>query len=481
MMQVTDLFKICGPKEKTTSKSRGFSFVNSSPPEPSVYDEAMAMLSAALTIYIFADLRDLARGGAASFSLEESEAPLGAEKMIEMIKANKEALMASGSYDDLESRLRTLARLHGEQEKKGILDTVLGKNGGKEAQLVEFVDVDSQRCLVHGITINSELKRVTVTFRGSVTKNDFIADSKVVQIKVENPVHVLNEKCAETINIHAGFYGYLFRKDKKSNKTRIEEILDSVKDHLRQNPGFKLYCTGHSLGGALCTLFSFYAASDEDIIRLVTGPIRVYSIASPYVGNVKFLLAFQALERLKRLQHLRIANAEDVVTHMPFVAPKVGMLSPILALTTGAVNLYKHSGIKLHLNSTTPSYKLYYIQDQSTDDQYAKEIAAIFEDGKNLLKSLKLAIFNKDAATVVKYHSCEEYEVRLQVCKEYFESKTLNDLYSDKGIVGNVLDPNYEPKVMLTASERISRISGSPSLRETFKSGFGFSKKAEST
>ena len=49
----------------------------------------------------------------------------------------------------------------------------------------------------------------------------------------------------------------------------------------------------------------------------------MHSVASPNVGNVKFLLAFQALERMKRLQHLRIANAEDVVTHLPFIAPKV--------------------------------------------------------------------------------------------------------------------------------------------------------------
>lgn len=85
----------------------------------------------------------------------------------------------------------------------------------------------------------------------------------------------------------------------------------------------------------MSSLFGFHAAADEEITQLTTGPVRVFSVASPFVGNAKFLLAFQALERVKRLQHLRIANAEDIVTHMPFVAPKLGLVSPIMALAQG--------------------------------------------------------------------------------------------------------------------------------------------------
>jgi hypothetical protein len=159
-------------------------------------------------------------------------------------------------------------------------------------------------------------------------------------------------------------------------------------------------------GGALSSLFGFYAAADNEIINLTQGrPVRVFSIASPYVGNTKFLLAFQGLERAQRIQYLRIANAEDVVTLMPVISPKIGALSPLLALKQGAASLYKHCGIKLHLNPVIPEtnekqiYQLSYPQDHSSDEHYAKEIERIIEDGKNFFSSMK-----KDVATITKYH-----------------------------------------------------------------------------
>ena len=101
------------------------------------------------------------------------------------------------------------------------------------------------------------------------------------------------------------------------------------------------------MGGALCTLFGFYAAADEEMSALTKGPIVVYSIASPYVGNWKFRSSFQELERKRRIQHLRIANLEDMVTNMPFAALKLTALSPLLSAFQGAGNLYKHVGIRL--------------------------------------------------------------------------------------------------------------------------------------
>lgn len=37
----------------------------------------------------------------------------------------------------------------------------------------------------------------------------------------------------------------------------------------------------------------------------------------------------------------------------------------------------------------------------------------------------------------------------------------MEELYSDKAIVGDVLDKGYKPTVMLTAVERISMLKGS--------------------
>eukprot|EP00555_Chaetoceros_dichaeta_P014941 CAMPEP_0198256354 /NCGR_PEP_ID=MMETSP1447-20131203/6289_1 /TAXON_ID=420782 /ORGANISM="Chaetoceros dichaeta, Strain CCMP1751" /LENGTH=538 /DNA_ID=CAMNT_0043942983 /DNA_START=79 /DNA_END=1695 /DNA_ORIENTATION=+ len=484
-MAMLDCLNICGPTESFTdreSTDRGASFTNA-PPPPSIFDDAATMICAALSVYVFADLRELARDSKTGISLEDFTPPMTLVEVMQSIETNKEALkesMSPAAYEEMEEMSRTMVQLHS-IKNGGIMNAILGKS--EESLLVEFVDIEAQKRLVHAITLNRSLKRITIAFRGSATKNDFITDSKIAQIKVDNPVHVLDKRLPTTINIHSGFQGYLFAKNTETGKTRIEEILDSTKNLLRENPGYQLYCTGHSLGGALSSLFGFHAAADEEIAQLTTGPVRIFSVASPYVGNQKFLLAFQALERVKRLQHLRIANAEDVVTHMPFVAPKLGLVSPIMALAQGgAVNLYKHCGIKLHLNSSTgddskPLYQLSYTQDQSTDEQYAMQITAAFEEGKNFWNSFKQAVFNKDTETVAKYHSCTEYEFRLKACKKDLENKTLDDLYNDNDIIGNVLDPEYEPKVMFSATERVGRVARSDLLKSTMSIGLSLGKK----
>lgn len=58
--------------------------------------------------------------------------------------------------------------------------------------------------------MNEGQQRITVLFRGSVTKKDFAQDAKVAQMKVENPVASLienEEHKTDTIGVHTGFYG----------------------------------------------------------------------------------------------------------------------------------------------------------------------------------------------------------------------------------------------------------------------------------
>ena len=358
-------------------------------PQPPVHQEVTIMLSGALTIYLVADLRDLARAGKATVTLEDLEPPISIHKVLGIIKENKEALKESGAYVDIEERLTALEnlKLH---NNFGIMNTLLRET----VRVVEFVDVNAKDELVHAITVNDAQKRITVVFRGSVTTKDFITDAKVGQVKVDNPAFRLDEKTSkDAFRLHFGFYEYLFKKKCPNNKklSRYESIVASVKELLKQKPGYKLNVTGHSLGGALCTLFGFFAAADDEISKLTSGPVRVVSIASPYVGNVKFLLAFQSLERLNRLRHLRVANAEDLVSLMPIAAPKLGL--NISDLKNGIADVYRHCGIKLHLNDLSkkgsePVYKLTYPSTQSTEESIANEISAFFEDGKNFVASI---------------------------------------------------------------------------------------------
>jgi hypothetical protein len=221
----------------------------------------------------------------------------------------------------------------------------------------------------------------------------------------------------------------------------------------------------NSLGGALCTIFGFFAAADDELVSLLRGPVVVYSIASPYCGNWKFQFAFQHLERTKRLQHLRIANHEDMVTLLPFAAPKLTALSPALSMIKGAGNLYKHCGMRLQMIAEPRAeskeyFTISYPKDhQADDEEYAKEAKDALEAGKSLASAF-YALITKDFDRIVLHHSCEEYERRLERCKRRLMSVTIDDLYSNKTIVGNFLDESFQPRKMDSGMDRAKRALG---------------------
>lgn len=80
--------------------------------------------------------------------------------------------------------------------------------------------------------------------------------------------------------------------------------------------------TGHSLGGALCTLYTMEHAVKKkaDATRKVTIN-RVCTFASPRVGMEAFVSAFDGLP----IDSWRIANAQDIV---PKVPPSIALILP---------------------------------------------------------------------------------------------------------------------------------------------------------
>lgn len=458
------------------------------------------MVAGALVIYIFADIRELAREGKLEgTTLDDLQAPLTAEQTLALILANKDKLQEMAvDHQDVQDLLKAMKQIqiHHDEDQGAIeegassgyfsniwntgIDTVLTSKTGskmgldrvlskfrkgekdppkktdaKSAVMTHFVDDNCKEEIVHAIVVNQDRKRVSVVFRGSATPKDFIQDAKVSQKKIKNPVKSMmdeerTESMPETINVHSGFYQYLFKMNKETEKRRIETIMEDVKVQLRENPGFQLYVTGHSLGGALCTMYGFFAAADDEIIELSPGGVVVYSVASPFVGNWKWRFAFQELERRKRLHHLRIQNAEDMVTLMPFAVPKAGFFMPILAIKTGAGNLYKHVGMRLKLvqeakNKSELPYSISYPVDQRMDDEeFTKDVQETLDQGKSLMSAFK-AVVTKDFERVERYHSCTEYEERLQKCRGELTGITLDDLYADTKIVGSMMERDYMP------------------------------------
>jgi alpha-beta hydrolase superfamily lysophospholipase len=74
--------------------------------------------------------------------------------------------------------------------------------------------------------------------------------------------------------------------------SKYDQILPQLYQLLDEHPNYSIHLTGHSLGGALATLFAFRLAASEDP-RISSKPITCVSIASPRLGNLEFRRAFQ--------------------------------------------------------------------------------------------------------------------------------------------------------------------------------------------
>lgn len=165
--------------------------------------------------------------------------------------------------------------------------------------------------VVYSICCNRRQKRVSVVFRGTVNSHNWLMNMKFSMAEHVNPITEDYYGRSSNFGLHTGFSLYLSRQRKDSSNTKIEEIFSMINEigeilcllimHLLiHNPlkfalnfvkigraiapdgNYELSITGHSLGGALATLLSFYAATSSTFDNLKT--IRVFTFAAPRVG-----------------------------------------------------------------------------------------------------------------------------------------------------------------------------------------------------
>ena len=188
-----------------------------------------------------------------------------------------------------------------------------------------------------------ETKLIVVTFRGTCQPVDLLTDASIVQVpwvEGEDP------KKENTAMVHVGF-----RKSMNSISRRLKEMILAAVAPGDRIEDYDMLVTGHSLGGALATLFTADVgefgidagralpqtdASDAWWLSLantimgkeaqvVAGKepprpksLRMYNFGSPRVGNSNFVKRFdQAVKDGKIDQAYRIVNGEDVVARLP--------------------------------------------------------------------------------------------------------------------------------------------------------------------
>jgi len=190
-----------------------------------------------------------------------------------------------------------------------------------------------------------ERKQIFVSFRGTCKPIDLITDASITQ----SPwVEGEDMKDPNIPKVHDGF-----RKSLNSISRRLKELILATPAPGDDMSEYDLLVSGHSLGGALATLFvmdiaesgidagralpqleesdnwwksiaSMFGGGDEDVntakSRAPPRPksLKMYNFGSPRVGNEPFAAKFDQLQKDGFIaEAYRIVNGEDLVARHP--------------------------------------------------------------------------------------------------------------------------------------------------------------------
>lgn len=163
-----------------------------------------------------------------------------------------------------------------------------------EGRVVFFLN-NKKTDLQVGITINDKEKRIIVVFRGSKSFMNYKYNFSICKKKLDGDVAV-----------HSGFYHQLY------DGGSIDFINDKVMRLLSNYPSYTVYCTGHSMGGSVASLYGYLLTKHKSISTNVI----VVSFGAPRLGNGAFRDEF---ESTRNLFHIRVVNNYDIVTKMPWI------------------------------------------------------------------------------------------------------------------------------------------------------------------
>jgi predicted lipase len=143
------------------------------------------------------------------------------------------------------------------------------------------------------------------------------------------------------LGIHSGFFKYLFSEESSStSRNKYEKVLEHLRPLLQEHKGYHVRTTGHSLGGALASIFAFFAACEHWM-----PPIECVTFGAPRFGNTQFFRAFRRLEEEGRVSLLRVVNGGDPVTSAP---DRLNCGCSVFFQST----VYRHVGMELRFSAS---------------------------------------------------------------------------------------------------------------------------------
>lgn len=96
--------------------------------------------------------------------------------------------------------------------------------------------------------------------------------------------------------------------------TAFQQIQTALSEIHESNNIQHIFCTGHSLGGALATVF-FAQAHLSSLAKSMLRKTSVYSFGAPRIGDEDFAMWMSKIGASKRIY--KIVNAQDLVPRMP--------------------------------------------------------------------------------------------------------------------------------------------------------------------
>mmetsp|Transcript_27822 Transcript_27822/g.65399 ORF Transcript_27822/g.65399 Transcript_27822/m.65399 type:complete len:414 (-) Transcript_27822:309-1550(-) len=258
-------------------------------------------------------------------------------------------------------------------------------------------------------TIN---KRAIVSFRGSRGGRDWPTNLNATLEGMLTPKKIkdrMKGRDKDRVLVHRGFYNYLFENRFVKGKQPYDRVIDDLRTVLEGEEGYSVYVTGHSLGGALATLFSFKLAGAGKMADFIPRPVSCMTYAAPLSGCSGFRTAFEHMEKDKLLRCLRVNNDGDIVPAIPPVS--------ILRLRT-----LKHVGINLRLFKPPTGY----LREHSSR--------------RGSRTALRNSIF-KPVWDVSNQHNRETHFTRMVDNKKELSSIKLDELYDDPEVVSRKFKP----------------------------------------
>ena len=315
---------------------------------PNLFLDVTEATLAAIGTFIVADFRNIARREKIpkELAVEALTLPMLNVRVLEIAKLFEESGIRNRNRDffNLRSRYEEIQKCR------------------RSTCTVYYVeDENSMSECVHIVARDTLRKTILLTFRGSITLTDWYKDLKLMIGEVPNPLYGVKDQ-PEKVGIHLGFRDYLYGHahntflkavtnlvpsiDGKIGKSpendngddlpleeppllpegtqsRIQVILQQLRELKLQYPSDRIYITGHSLGGALSLIAALEVAADPVLSSMPENapagiiPVSVFAIGNPKPGNRALSNAMLHLERTKKLRCCCVHNKLDPIPMLP--------------------------------------------------------------------------------------------------------------------------------------------------------------------